>query len=391
MEQGLDGRDATGHPAQNSFLAFRKRVGQMNRTTRTTAALGLFSCLAMLAWLCQTPTYRAADPAPLRPRSEQPADVAKIERLIRQLGSDRFKEREAASKALDALGKPALPLLRKVQNNSDPEVRRRVADLLRSLKRKHAAARAKAWDAVKKLRGHIDSDTGTPDGQIGGIMICDEKLHDEDLSMLPLLDDAGSLQLGGPQITDTALVYLKTFYRLEILGFESTNLTGVGLVHLKDLNRLVCLVLNGTGVTDAGLVHLKALKTLWHLDLGYTRITDAGLDQVKEVKSLTFLRLSHTQITDAGLAKLKGLNLYLLDLSSTQITDAGLAHLKGAKHLDDLNLSKTRITDAGLAHLKTIPTLTRLWLEDTKVTKKGMDDLKKSLPKLAFVGRIPKS
>jgi WD40 repeat protein len=36
------------------------------------------------------------------PRQAQPAEV---ERLIKQLGSDRFAEREAASKALDATGR----------------------------------------------------------------------------------------------------------------------------------------------------------------------------------------------------------------------------------------------------------------------------------------------
>jgi formylglycine-generating enzyme required for sulfatase activity len=54
----------------------------------------------------------------------------KIDRLIRQLGSEDFKEREAASKGLAAIGLPVLDALRKAANESgDPEVRRRARQL----------------------------------------------------------------------------------------------------------------------------------------------------------------------------------------------------------------------------------------------------------------------
>ncbi|HEY7312221.1 MAG TPA: hypothetical protein VH643_22850 [Gemmataceae bacterium] len=59
-------------------------------------------------------------------RSE--ARPSEVERLIRRLGSDRFAQREAASKALDAIGEPALEALRKTREASDDaEVRRRAS------------------------------------------------------------------------------------------------------------------------------------------------------------------------------------------------------------------------------------------------------------------------
>jgi hypothetical protein len=54
-----------------------------------------------------------------------------IDRLVKELGSDKFKEREAAAKALIKVGKPALAVLRKAATASaDEEVRTRAAALI---------------------------------------------------------------------------------------------------------------------------------------------------------------------------------------------------------------------------------------------------------------------
>ena len=73
------------------------------------ACLGL--ALSLLAWA----TAPAAEP-----------DAARIAQLIRQLGSERFAEREAASRALEAIGGRALDALHHAAaTDSDLEVRRR--------------------------------------------------------------------------------------------------------------------------------------------------------------------------------------------------------------------------------------------------------------------------
>jgi hypothetical protein len=74
--------------------------------------------LAMLAGL----TAEAAGP-----------DAGKIDRLICQLGSDNFREREAASKRLEEIGQPALGALRKAARSDDPEVRRRAAGVVEAV------------------------------------------------------------------------------------------------------------------------------------------------------------------------------------------------------------------------------------------------------------------
>lgn len=69
-------------------------------------------------------------------------DPADAERLAQRLGSPRFSEREAAFKALDALGAAALPALRTAAKSSDAEVRQRAGELLAKLERAADAAEA---------------------------------------------------------------------------------------------------------------------------------------------------------------------------------------------------------------------------------------------------------
>jgi hypothetical protein len=68
------------------------------------------------------------------------AQAAEIDALIRQLGSPRFIEREAASRQLVAIGEGAWPFLQKaVRDTNDAEVRRRL-NLILGPARKAAAA-----------------------------------------------------------------------------------------------------------------------------------------------------------------------------------------------------------------------------------------------------------
>jgi uncharacterized protein (TIGR03067 family) len=79
----------------------------------------------------------------------EPPKAAEIERLIRQLGSDKFQEREAAGKALTAIGMPALEALRATATKSpDEEVRRRAAALVRVLEGRDLKRLRSTWTAV---------------------------------------------------------------------------------------------------------------------------------------------------------------------------------------------------------------------------------------------------
>jgi hypothetical protein len=69
-------------------------------------------------------------------------DTADPDRLVQRLGSPRFAEREAAFKALDALGAAALPALKAAAKSNDAEIRQRAGELLAKLERAADAAEA---------------------------------------------------------------------------------------------------------------------------------------------------------------------------------------------------------------------------------------------------------
>jgi hypothetical protein len=87
-----------------------------------------------------------------------------IERLVKRLGSDSFEEREAASKALERVGEPALPALRQAIGSEDAEVRRRARDVLKATYARVEAEDTKAlqgtwvWQTAEWLGEKADQD-----------------------------------------------------------------------------------------------------------------------------------------------------------------------------------------------------------------------------------------
>jgi hypothetical protein len=79
---------------------------------------------------------------------EAPSKV-QIDRLIDQLGSGDFSEREKASKDLAAVGVPALDALRKAAKSEDAEVRKRVEEILPKIERQAESARVLAPKRVR--------------------------------------------------------------------------------------------------------------------------------------------------------------------------------------------------------------------------------------------------
>jgi RNA polymerase sigma factor (sigma-70 family) len=78
------------------------------------------------------------------------SDQAQIPKLIDQLGSDKFAERERATKELDKIGVPALEALRKAAQSDDPERRNRAQQLVQKIE-----GRALAADLLAPKRVHL--------------------------------------------------------------------------------------------------------------------------------------------------------------------------------------------------------------------------------------------
>jgi hypothetical protein len=84
--------------------------------------------------------------------AEEP-DSQRIAKLIAQLNSGSFRQRQEATRALEAMGTPALEALHKAAQSSDPEVRHRAEELVKKINR--PAEMAKAAKLVAALHLHL--------------------------------------------------------------------------------------------------------------------------------------------------------------------------------------------------------------------------------------------
>jgi hypothetical protein len=75
------------------------------------------------------------------PAAADKDDAGRIDQLIEQLGSGSFEEREAATKALDAIGPPGLEKLRKATQSDDVEIKRRATELVKRIEKRAEASR----------------------------------------------------------------------------------------------------------------------------------------------------------------------------------------------------------------------------------------------------------
>jgi hypothetical protein len=91
----------------------------IQRLAAVFAVVGLGMCL----------TY-AEEAKPAKP------DPAHVARLVAQLSSERYEEREAASEALDAIGPLALDSLRGALKSPSPETRKRAGDLVQRIEKR---------------------------------------------------------------------------------------------------------------------------------------------------------------------------------------------------------------------------------------------------------------
>src|SRR5258707_521154 len=96
---------------------------------------------ALVLWLAVLVAAPAAD-APK-------ADAERVAKLVKQLGSDDFEEREKASKELEAIGGPALDALRAAAKSEEAEVKTRAASLLQKAEKKAIAEKVLTPTKVK--------------------------------------------------------------------------------------------------------------------------------------------------------------------------------------------------------------------------------------------------
>jgi hypothetical protein len=247
-------------------------------------------------WAAACVASACAAPAP------PAATDADIERLIRQLGSDEFAEREEATRGLEAVGEPALPALRKAAAAGDAEVRLRASALVRKL---GGAVSARAAAAVQKLGGRVERNDADPDRPVIGVVFVGVAVTDDDLAVVEGFFGLRRLYLQNTKVTDAGLAHLESSADLEELYVIRSPVGDAGVAHLARLTNLRRLYVIGGKVTDDGLARLRGLTALEQLDLDESPIADAGLAHLKLLKGLKHLGLDGTKATDAGVAALQ--------------------------------------------------------------------------------------
>lgn len=218
------------------------------------------------------------------------------------------------------------------------------------------------------------------------ILLGGHEITDEGLSYLRSLTNLESLDLAHSAVTGRGLGYLAELKNLQELRLFDTNVGDSGLIHVGKMRRLRRVDLSGCQLTDMGLTHLRRLNHLQELQLCGTSVTDAGLEHLGKMRELKKLDLRGCLITDEGLRRLHGLaNLEALWLGDTRVGDAGLECLRGMRRLKQLDLARSRVTNAGLRHLQHLTNLEELSLQGIGVTDDGIDYLR-GLTKLERLG-----
>lgn len=101
-------------------------------------------------------------------------DADRVRALVKQLGADTFKEREAAQKELSAMPRSVVPVLREFENTKDPEIRERVQTTIRTIMTDSSRMPQKVYvyhegESVKKPSRHK---AGIADFAQGTVSIC---------------------------------------------------------------------------------------------------------------------------------------------------------------------------------------------------------------------------
>src|SRR5262245_57829339 len=145
----------------------RERTGGSMRTAVLLSAAG---CLGLA-------TAMALPPGGAEKGAKAPAADAKagpIAALVRQLGDDRYSRREAASKALEALGEKALPeVVEAAAASKDLEVRRRAGLLVRRVMARSQTSKSTGMTFVRIEAGLLHMGSPAAEKNRRG----DEALH----------------------------------------------------------------------------------------------------------------------------------------------------------------------------------------------------------------------
>jgi hypothetical protein len=340
------------------------------------------------------------------------ADDADIQDNIAALSSDKFSDRERATKALIAAGVAAIPSVAEVASSADREAsyrslmvldrlassgelvarkpaRRALAELAKSPNAPVARAakeslRVVTAEAVQQLRANGGEVEWNHD-KLWSVSFANRSVGD--LTMTAL-DDIEPIQLNftRTQITDETLKRLADHTQLELLNLMSTKVTDDGMAYLASLTEVKTFSVERTAVTDVGLEHLRKFSKLKTLYLGGSKVAGPGLKHLEGLP-IEYLSFAYSAVDDSVAAHIAALkSVKTLGLDDTKVTDACIPQFVALENLEVLWLDNSAITDAAIPNLARLTKLKKLHLQNAKLTAKGFADLKVALPNTEITG-----
>lgn len=193
------------------------------------------------------------------------------------------------------------------------------------------------------------------------------------------------IDLDYSKVTDRGFATLLTCTNTTMMNLRNTGVTDTTLVRLGGFKKLNWLSLGGTKVTASGLDAVAGLP-IRHLALEGCELTEEAFRAIGKMAALEELWLSDAKMKAgwlkhiATLPKLKDLNLM-----RASFDDAAVPHLVTMPSLTNVTLNNTALGDAGFQELVKLPKLTVLWVDGTKVTKDAYKKAKQDYPKLGLL------
>jgi hypothetical protein len=340
------------------------------------------------------------------------ADDADVKSSIAALSSDKFSDRERATKALIAAGVAAIPSVAEVANSADREAsyrslmvldrlassgelaarkpaRRALAELTKSANAPVARAAKESLRVVTaEAVQHLQANGGEVEwnhDKLWSVSFANRAVGDLTLAALDNLEPI-QLNLTRTQVTDATLERLVDHTQLEVLNLMSTKVTDDGMKYVAGLTAMRTFSIERTAVTDAGLEHVRNFSNLKTIYLGGSKVAGPGLKHLQTLP-IEYLSFAYSAVDDSVVEHIVALKtLKTLGLDDTKVTDACVPPLAALENLEVLWLDNAAITDAAVPNLARLSKLKKLHVQRTKLTAKGFADLRAALPNAEISG-----
>lgn len=166
-------------------------------------------------------------------------------------------------------------------------------------------------------------------------------------------ENADSVSLWGPGITDEVLVNVARVSSITILNASNTSITDQGLAELKKLPKLRMLSILGSVAHGSGLDGLADSGKLTNLSFSATHLDSDGVRMIAKIKSLKSLELHAALVKETDLFPLRDLiGLWSINLGYAEVTDWSVSWLPSLKKLRQIDIGNTRVTKRGVRQLR---------------------------------------